>query len=778
MKTLDKKARQKNLKNLIKLVEDSGAFDEAFYRAQLKGSAKKHNNLISHYLNEGWIAGLNPHPCFNTDYYLKHNQDVAELNLHPFLHFVVYGWSEDRYTSESFSLTDYRKRHPEIVENLINPLKHFSFHANAKEVARKITTKINSKESLSELDVDERHLMNQAIQAGLFDADWYRATYNSNIGDDLSAFRDYQRKSIFSNINPSQSFDTETYHRLYSDVYHAQISPLTHYLLCGREEGRISPAAVNRWQPAGVITGNPIVSEAVKKLKIAICLHIFYEDYIKRFSSALDNFPIEVDVFVSVIDKGLTHKISEEFSNNPKIRKLIVRCVPNRGRNFGPLLTEFSKELLSYDLFCHLHSKKSLYSGREQHQWASYLAEYLLNDKVLISKVLNAFHADIDLGLFYPTTFWMMPSWVNHLTMNKHFVKDWCGKLGIPATAHDFLCYPAGGMFWARPKAMAQLLSLDFKYEDFPAEPLPNDGSSLHGLERVLGPMVEANGYKQFFYHPNTATLTSDQSYIMQCYHVSLDTLQQQTRQYSHISFDVFDTLVRREHTVPDYAKILLGEELSVRGMVKDATTFVSLRNLVEFELRKKSNFQGDIRIDEIYAEIATLLNLNSNAADELMRREFELDLDMLIAKNEMVDIFNSLGSSGHVLWVISDTYYTGSQVSLILKKAGITAPYRLVVSSEERKRKDNGTMWAMIKQDLLAEGSPLHVHIGDNVVADSQIPGDLGINTMHILHPLDKWRALGFPTVLSGNETPSVYEIKKWGSLISSVGRYPFIGE
>ncbi|NVL29483.1 hypothetical protein F2S71_00795 [Pseudomonas syringae pv. actinidiae] len=111
-----------------------------------------------------------------------------------------------------------------------------------------------------------------------------------------------------------------------------------------------------------------------------------------------------------------------------------------------------------------------------------------------------------------------------------------------------------------------------------------------------------------------------------------------------------------------------------------------------------------------------------------------------------------------------------------MLRKAGVTGAYRLLVSSEEQKRKDNGTMWRMVKNDLEHHGATPHIHIGDNVVADCQIPGDFGLTTLHILHPNDKWQALGFPKIRENSPTLNEYEIKKWGRLVSTVGRLPFI--
>jgi lipopolysaccharide biosynthesis protein len=44
-------------------------------------------------------------------------------------------------------------------------------------------------------------------------------------------------------------------------------------------------------------------------------------------------------------------------------------------------------------------------------------------------------------------------------------------------------------MFWARTEAIRPLLELGLDWQDYPAEPLPYDGSMLHAVERLL-PLV------------------------------------------------------------------------------------------------------------------------------------------------------------------------------------------------------------------------------------------------------------------------------------------------
>lgn len=620
-------------------------------------------------------------------------------------------------------------------------------------------------------------LFNEASASGLFDVDWYQLRYGRQFETPELAFRDYLHKSRFAPVHPSPAFDSETYIRQNMDVYYDQQSPLAHYLKHGAAEGRPIASIIERWQPQHSLKISAELSDKAKKLRVALCLHVFYEDFIFRYSQALKEFPLRVDLLMTVASEEIATTAKAVLSQHHSVNTLQVIVVPNRGRNFAPWMVEYSDALQKYDLFFHLHSKKSLYSGKEQTQWADYLIEYLLADPVVVTRCLNAFAENEKLGVYYPTTFWMMPSWVNHVTMNKPFVKQWQQRFSIQ-TVRDFLCYPVGGMFAARPDAIKGIIDPNWDYSDFPQEPLPNDGSSLHALERMVGVLAEERGYQQFFYNPSTGSFTTDQSFITASYRTKLNDYLPILQKYSHISFDVFDTLVRRVYTEPDYAKFKLGRILKEDNYIDSAQAFVNLRNSCEFEQRKATGFQGDVRLSEIYTRIGLSMGVEEDVVQTWANYEFELDLAMIRPKDEMVELLNHLAASGHIIWIISDTYYNRVQVGKMLRKVGVAAAYRLLVSSEEQKRKDNGTLWLSVKDDLAAESVDRYIHIGDNVVADAQRPGDLGLKTLHILHPLDKWQACGMPGELSLDNNIDEQRIIKWGGLISKFGRSPFIGE
>lgn len=608
-----------------------------------------------------------------------------------------------------------------------------------------------------------------AKDKGFFDYQWYQEHYGQ-FPHELAAFNDYLSKSTSSNVNPSAQFDTEFYLRSNIDIYLKGVNPLIHYMYHGRYEGRASSDVFNRWTPSDELVAKD--SPTWKSQKVAIVLHIFYPDFVAKFEKALRWFPSNVDVFVTAANEEIKNAALSRIGKLSNVDNIKTTLCENRGRNFGPFLVNFGKELLNYDLMCHLHSKKSLYSGREQTQWFDYLNNFLLRDKHVVKSVLRLFDEHQDLGMYYPTSFWMMPAWVNHWTCNKSFAKQFVNDWELDIS-DDFLNYPVGGMFWARPQAIKSLLENDYGYTDFPEEPLPNDGSWLHALERILGLMAEKEGYKQFYYYPPLGRFTTDKSYISSSYFKSPETLLGELKGFDIVSFDIFDTVLRREFTEPDYAKLKLGRALVKEGFFLQPQEFVELRNETELSCRKNLNFEGDVSIFQVYDLLGRKLDIEPQLAREWAEREFHYDLGMALPKDEIVKMVHELHEEGREIWFVTDIYYTKAQIASMLRKIGISIPYTLFVSSDLKMRKDTGTMWSFIKERV-GRLSKSYVHVGDNVRSDAQICGDFGLQNIHILNPLDKWKIANF----SSKELNDEHSIKKWGKQISNFGRYPFFGE
>jgi lipopolysaccharide biosynthesis protein len=173
-----------------------------------------------------------------------------------------------------------------------------------------------------------------------------------------------------------------------------------------------------------------------------------------------------------------------------------VREVPNRGRDIGPLLTEFGAALREYDVFGHLHTKKTLHALAIGKDWYEFLLENLLGGEApMMDAVLDRMAADPRIGIAFPDD----PN-VNGWDKNLPYVEKYLAKLGIEQPPREF-AFPIGTMFWARPAAVEPLLNLGLGWDDYPQEPLPIDGTMLHGLERLFGVVAARSGYRVVLTH-------------------------------------------------------------------------------------------------------------------------------------------------------------------------------------------------------------------------------------------------------------------------------------
>ena len=76
----------------------------------------------------------------------------------------------------------------------------------------------------------------------------------------------------------------------------------------------------------------------------------------------------------------------------------------------------------------------------------------------------------------------------------------------LPTQFYNEFNFPIGNMFWARTAALKPLFELNLKYEDYPEESLPSDGTILHALERITPFVVEKEGYTTMLTHVEGVT--------------------------------------------------------------------------------------------------------------------------------------------------------------------------------------------------------------------------------------------------------------------------------
>jgi SAM-dependent methyltransferase len=91
---------------LVRRIEATGLFDADYYRATYL-DVPPGGNPIRHFVKHGVAQGRNPHPMFDTTYYLKNNPDAAKGDTNPLLHFASEGAASGRRPHPRYSASEY-----------------------------------------------------------------------------------------------------------------------------------------------------------------------------------------------------------------------------------------------------------------------------------------------------------------------------------------------------------------------------------------------------------------------------------------------------------------------------------------------------------------------------------------------------------------------------------------------------------------------------------------------------------------------------------------------
>lgn len=272
--------------------------------------------------------------------------------------------------------------------------------------------------------------------------------------------------------------------RIYSELckLDAIQEPFSAYIQDGKPQGP--------WQYE-IIKPSIEFKKCEKKLNVAVHVHVFYPDILVIILELLQKNTEQYDLLISTAEKNFKaiKKILERYKFNYQLR-----VVPNIGRDIGPFLTEFRKELQEYDVIGHLHTKKSLHANNPVfiQSWVDFLFENLLGGQYsMADQIIDAFKRDPRLGLVFPDDP-NLHGWGD----NKLFAKQLAQELGIVNLPEGTFNFPIGTMFWARSVALKQLFDLHWDWDNYPKEPLPPDGSILHAIERLIPIIVQHHGYK------------------------------------------------------------------------------------------------------------------------------------------------------------------------------------------------------------------------------------------------------------------------------------------
>jgi predicted HAD superfamily hydrolase len=208
-------------------------------------------------------------------------------------------------------------------------------------------------------------------------------------------------------------------------------------------------------------------------------------------------------------------------------------------------------------------------------------------------------------------------------------------------------------------------------------------------------------------------------------------------------SFDLFDTLLGRHFARP--VDLFIEVERRLNGSSLGIESFARLRELGEFRLREKGNFQSEVTLEQIYSTLAGETNRNADWQRAAIEVELQVERESLFPIPAGLALLHRARDRRKKILFTSDTYFTRDFLLPLLSKFGIFMPSdRLYLSVESGLMKSTGKLFHHVASGEDIRPSRLF-HIGDNDESDVRMARAAG------------WKAVNFrPTA------PNRYEIPK----------------
>ena len=461
---------------------------------------------------------------------------------------------------------------------------------------------------------------------------------------------------------------------------------------------------------------------------IAVHLHLYYSDLLDEFIDYLNNIPYPFDLFVSCREESNIQEIKQSLKTIQNVKSLYCQTTINRGRDLAPLYVQFGKKISKYEYLLHIHTKKSLYSGKERYGWREYSLDCLLGSPKTVELVFSLFASEHDVGLFMPEIYDDVPEMAMDWLANASQGRRILNALSIPFEDGIFT-YPVGSFFWAKMDAVRPLFDHGFKYNDFPEETGQTDGTTAHALERVLAFVVKHRGHKIAIHDCRDELITVGHTLKPFSAYFNLDvkTVARYLAGYDLISFDIFDTLITRCVYKPHDLYRLLQQK--AKRMYGIDINFYEIR--IDAEKKAWKKYKEFTSIHNIYEEFEKITALTHDQISSLKQLEIDLELSVCVPRKDMLTIFNYLKKKNKKIVLISDMYLTSEIINQLLIKCGYRGNFDIWVSCEKGGRKDNNTIWPLFFEVF---GAYRTIHVGDNLRSDIQILKDQGKEAFFVM--------------------------------------------
>lgn len=251
-----------------------------------------------------------------------------------------------------------------------------------------------------------------------------------------------------------------------------------------------------------------------------------------------------------------------------------------------------------------------------------------------------------------------------------------------------------------------------------------------------------------------------------------VNTIWNKIERYPYVSFDIFDTLIKRNVSMPSDVFSLVEQSFITRTQQKLKHNFKEMRILAERKAREVLS-KEEVTLDDIYQQLKNAFP----ESDLIILKELEIEIEYsLCIKNvPLHEIYQKCLRAGKHIIITSDMYLPQAVIEGILSKCGYDNYEKLFLSSAIGLKKSTGNLYRFLLKDLSLKQSQI-VHIGDNKHADGLYCVKAGIRPILIeRNPLhtsfvkkeDVISVKNSPYLFVNNQLPSYKnesELFRWG--------------
>jgi FMN phosphatase YigB (HAD superfamily) len=209
------------------------------------------------------------------------------------------------------------------------------------------------------------------------------------------------------------------------------------------------------------------------------------------------------------------------------------------------------------------------------------------------------------------------------------------------------------------------------------------------------------------------------------------------------VSSDVFDTLLLRTLR-SERSRILRGERLfsdllQRKGFLIPFDVLVDTRiksQSLVFRVLEARRSPGEARLEEIIGRQLALLGLPQSFVAERVQIEIEVEKTSLAPAKYLANILSAHRRAGARIVATSDTTFSSDALRQLIDHfySGELVE-RIYSSADLNLTKRHGALFEAVAK---AEGVPMHrmIHVGDDWLADIEVPTSKGINVQYVQHP------------------------------------------